>query len=803
MNRIRRFILLLCTAAMYIMIMTELNYAQEPPEGWWFAPDDRGVAFIGYSGNMLYILGTTRNPTPPPYDDLITFEGSPCAHAEYVGGWNCQNPVDESGFNYLVYYYRFQIYYDKDCNKTLYARSPDDPDGDEVGFVPDPQKYEISVKMMDACGIDMKERNTRMPGVLDRDEVFYFYARVEYTDENVTLPEEIAGKMFFNGAEFNPVIMGIINQEPGMIEYVSESFILNEIFPNYWPGILRFELPYGVLGCYSISISEAERFDIADDDILFEGNYAITKNSNMAEVCYPPGSKLEFGANIQNPWEQWPSCPTLSADLFGYVDNDLITTDRGNLNPGEFYVEPVNSSFNIDPYFHEEVLDFDWTMRLHDNSVERPVDGPRIKVYHGFMGRPMHISDPLLDNTIYVGDRFEVMADPWPNLQEVPNIMYSFDSEPVENDPNPGLGHFEQIGGQESKRNFFIGDTPGDLNLYYLIEDINIHYMTRSQPLLVHIKPKLEILTPTVGYKFCYSGDGSDNQAELAFQGNTLPMELKEDIEWDITTIDDGRVFLYCSIGIPAKGESGIFYYKNLPMHNSSFGAKVLKAELTNYDLAIIEAVYLFFDADARNSPNVGWPNWFYYWKDGAVVPTMDSSDVTYIFNSSDLEYGHYDPNYDFISLSGQAGTIYPLYEIDDFNFVFQEVEGIDCCATTLIHERFHQEIRNNWRPPNGKWWKDYGDHPYFNPDIDVNPHDLDGDLLPNSYEEDISRESGFFVLNTNNADTYDVFGFFGSTEPTYRDQGDEELMARYFSEGSKGIKELDWSAGPYAKQWP
>jgi len=113
-------------------------------------------------------------------------------------------------------------------------------------------------------------------------------------------------------------------------------------------------------------------------------------------------------------------------------------------------------------------------------------------------------------------------------------------------------------------------------------------------------------------------------------------------------------------------------------------------------------------------------------------------------------------------------------------------VQGIDCTAEVVAHERYHQWVYFNWLP-GGFWESQYGPHSSHN--------DRDGDWLPNEYESTVSN------TDPDNSDTHRVARIMN--RPDIYEVGDQEYMAMLAGNGMTGDPQRDWSAGLYSKQWP
>jgi len=137
------------------------------------------------------------------------------------------------------------------------------------------------------------------------------------------------------------------------------------------------------------------------------------------------------------------------------------------------------------------------------------------------------------------------------------------------------------------------------------------------------------------------------------------------------------------------------------------------------------------------------------------------------------------------VKIGPSAATVhYPIhgdtgYTINNVDFGGNDVNGIDCTAEVVAHEKYHRWVYRNWQ--SGGIW--YGQT------------DTDGDGLPDNYEVNIS--STF----PDSSDSYHVAII--RNHPPYQAYGDQEYMAMVTANGMVGDSLKDWSAGLYSKQWP
>ena len=192
--------------------------------------------------------------------------------------------------------------------------------------------------------------------------------------------------------------------------------------------------------------------------------------------------------------------------------------------------------------------------------------------------------------------------------------------------------------------------------------------------------------------------------------------------------------------------------YQGYPTRNSGFGRKT--ATFTCRGVTISQDFEVFFPKSGKNHPPCATcpncPNWFYYWRDGAVCGINQNC----LYDST-AEYGYTLPRIDSLirlgSESAMDNTGAKTYtsSIDGFGSVVVtgNGNGILCVAETIQHEAHHLDIY-------GRFHK-LGEDP-------------DGDGIPTSEEGTLDG----IATHPNNPDTYNMGG-------RYKSYGDDEIRCR------------------------
>ncbi len=192
--------------------------------------------------------------------------------------------------------------------------------------------------------------------------------------------------------------------------------------------------------------------------------------------------------------------------------------------------------------------------------------------------------------------------------------------------------------------------------------------------------------------------------------------------------------------------------YQGYPTRNSGFGRKT--ATFACCGVTISQDFEVFFPKFGKNHPPCttcpNCPNWFYYWRDGAVCGISQNClyDDTAVF-------GYTLPGVDrLIRLGPEAGMDNSgsktyISSIEGFGSVVVtgSGRGIQCVAETIQHETHHLDIYDRFHGQG---------------------EDPDGDGVPTSVEGTLDG----MTTHPNNSDTYNMGG-------RYKSYGDDEIRCR------------------------
>ncbi len=248
------------------------------------------------------------------------------------------------------------------------------------------------------------------------------------------------------------------------------------------------------------------------------------------------------------------------------------------------------------------------------------------------------------------------------------------------------------------------------------------------------------------------------------------PSKYEKDVVWEIEDVQGSKKTIK-----PTKGSEVTITFDKLPSDNNQLGEKLITAKVNGTQDQV--KVRFFFERDAKDNPEGKYPNWFHYWKQGAVIGL---NDFTYKTGGS-----YYDPSSDKLFISDEAKGELPsgkvplkpqVMRLGELNkppcrvqasITFKATDGVYSAARVVAHEMEHQRLS---RMTKGGKSRD---------------KDRDGDGVQN----DIETNSPF-CLDPNAKNTHDISiggGF----------DGDNEVLAiDAESKSSNRVKsELDWAS--------
>lgn len=230
--------------------------------------------------------------------------------------------------------------------------------------------------------------------------------------------------------------------------------------------------------------------------------------------------------------------------------------------------------------------------------------------------------------------------------------------------------------------------------------------------------------------------------------------------------------------------------YRGYPLRNDGFG--LYRAKFSGLGEPLTAEYEVFFDKDGVRHPSCSkcprCPNWFYYWKDGAV-PALAADDVRFSETLPAEKLGCHDNHYlvvprsvgvrnkDVVLIAKAAaveGTKqYPLSKTAIGNSIYPSIivgkpekyVGLVTTAASCAHEKMHQKVFHDLCEAANAGG------------VILQSLDVDGDGVID--DKELTSDSGYyFKTSIEKPDTYG----FATQEPRfgeYAEYGDNEINAR------------------------
>jgi hypothetical protein len=327
-------------------------------------------------------------------------------------------------------------------------------------------------------------------------------------------------------------------------------------------------------------------------------------------------------------------------------------------------------------------------------------------------------------------------------------------------------------------------------------------------------KPRIVILEPlnkaTNNNEFVFDESG---RGKFVFEAiaEVTPAKYAGRVKWELDGVDFAKVRM-----TPLKGSKVEITVRGLPVQNSDFGEKTLKASIPGaHDTAQMR---LFFPPAETNHPGEGkgeTPNWHYYWRQGAV-PHLDRFEYDpKLCKETKTVYGVADTQTGKLYICEKGADTYVGYRLrlrDKVEYtdiltgktpppvircsgkggvheIFfpKGTRGIETAARIVVHELKHLEVFNA---------------------AGRGVNDRDEDLLGASVDENGSlafeyRKQSGICLSPVSPDTHRLssqvaVGF--DEQQGYFDKGDYELLSILAENDAAHKEALDWSE--CGKQW-
>jgi hypothetical protein len=736
----------------------------------------------------------------PDWQDLLTWNGPECAIFDVTDYWDCANPWVNDDIS-TAFHYKIQVLFPKNCEGDVCFSVVGRQDLGEICIEDETGRINLEINILDVC-LNPIEYRYNLVSKLDLEETIYFYAKISTTNQYIELPEHIVGEVIACGELFEGIDLLQTGYEPGCAEYRAGPYTTREFFSSCNGGNLIFRFTYGQNAMQAAKVKEVGFSIDETEDLNFTNNIVLSGYPISNTVCFPGGSFLAFGTTVNIDLREWPyPCEDFMCNIKGYKGGDHIITTSGIASPGYFDTNPEQSTYEISQTFLYDIFNLNWKAAVNNGPDRdaKPIS-TTIRLYHGCEARDILYTPPSGD-TLFCSDDpadfLELTADPNPFLVYQERIAYKWIVTPL--DP-PGQGSFPNGDELQIRNNQFRADFPGDVQIQYKIKDIPSGYESEpSDPITLHLAPTIEITSPSNDDKFAFD-DQSQGTMTIPATATVYPLQSASGLDWTITEIE-GSDLIITPGGDPPT--SVTIEYSNLPEDNDQFGVKYIKVAIPAYNVADSVLVKVFFDKTSDNNPEVPYPNWYFYWGEGSEPNPVVAGLPGCAYNALLIDrYGTTDTITGFIQIGPRASRIHYEcsppggpgcygYLINGIRFGGDHVNGVDCTAEVVAHERFHKWVVLEAWAPGGSWYTLYGGPRTTGPF----GNDRDGDWLPNFYEEMVSE------TDPDNPDTFDISGIFHN--PEIYPIGDWEYVCMIEGNGKLGDHSRDWSAGIYSKQWP
>jgi len=295
----------------------------------------------------------------------------------------------------------------------------------------------------------------------------------------------------------------------------------------------------------------------------------------------------------------------------------------------------------------------------------------------------------------------------------------------------------------------------------------------------------------------------SSGTLTVVAEAQVSPPERARELKWEAPDIGEVKGKVQSRVVEPGHVRAEITYAK-LPAQNASFGSKDVKARLS--DQTDQKSFEVFFERDGKDHPagqgqDAGTPNWFFYWKQGAV-PELDRFE----FTEDPVMGGGYSLENKRLCVTQSSPDTFPAQDVNlrtkdgahSYHLVREKVKGIQAVAAVVRHELKHKELFDQVQWPGGKdpYWKRDG-----TVDPDIHPgNDYDEDSVPDGVE----TGSGSPWLDPFQACTYANFtiGLFFPDPKDAPDtqakqvelKGDNELLAIVAERKRVCREDQDWA---------
>ena len=768
-------------------------------QGLWNGIDDYGAGVFMFDNAFDYILltGSVYTPDPPAWQQLIDYDPKCLAITLGEARWTCEN-WRYSGVNSESYRYWLRVTrINPLCDACVEIKWH--PEFGRICF--DADHYNVSAYILNECDDDVSFRaNNHI------DELIQFVAEVTYDNPD-------------GEAAFPPVIEATIRSRTGHypIDMWKHQISTNEAsYTSNFYTARRFiqdsnakygEIYLGV-SLYNYASASAwfselqSAFDVKE--IIFSDTIAINSGQHgYQQVCLPFNSSLSFRSKLNVGTVGWPSgCPVLGT-IYAYIGDNCLGSSYGPILGGDNTTNIINSNFQLPAVNpgQENRYTFHWGMAIGDGPERELFTTDEVGLFNGFRANAILAPDLPPNNEILPDFQLQVAADPYPDLKEQVGIYYIWHWQ---KEGGGGQAHFSPAS-SHGRMSAFVAEEPGEYHLNYKIFHLASNTYIYSPEQVVQVKPRLYIVTPLDDFhKYCFDEYG---HCDIDLLGIAEPARFSAELEWDIRPVQGTQIG---ALPDNRRGPEMEFALEGLPESNDEFGDFAgrnwvkMKLAGTGYNFEVERKIALFYPKDASNhgGGNPDEPNWFHYWKQGAVAGLANCFFRVCWGCVGFYRFSGFDESgmpIDSIFLSDDAAQVVGDFPESEPR-IFTLLDGVDCTANVVAHESMHKWFYHQWMP-GGIWHNLYAQgelHPVLRGADGLNrraSYDRDGDMIPNEVEADYSTTYNIY-LNPDVANSYDLMYY-------YAWDGDQEVICRFIGEDARGDGNIDWSHGDYSRNWP
>ena len=231
----------------------------------------------------------------------------------------------------------------------------------------------------------------------------------------------------------------------------------------------------------------------------------------------------------------------------------------------------------------------------------------------------------------------------------------------------------------------------------------------------------------------------------LKAEAQVRPFHDAEALKWDAPDLGGTKAKVETKVKDGGLVEATITY-DGLPAENSAFGSKVLKAKVRKEEGE--KRFQVFFEEKGKDNPEGGKvPNWYYYWKQGAV-PLLED----FAYEEDATKAGGYSPSNERLVVTSATVGVIPALDatlqkadpysgLHTYHLQRERREHLEAVGATVAHELKHRDLftmKGPHRPSDGDGVEDAVEDGSIDPWLDKTD--------PNTYS---NLDASLFFGNT------------------------------------------------------